>query len=210
MVVLLLRDFDPKNMFPVMRHGIMLSIKGAVVPGLGWFSEFFIIAFFFPLLTDQEKGKKWGMISVLSVALTMVVTNLTALFLFGGTMISSYLYPVFEASRYISIADFFEHLEAVVMVVWVAGIFIKVSVFFYVLSLGTAQWLNLSDYRVVVFPYGFLLILFGMWVTSNIQEMSRFLELVSPLHSPLFLLAIPLCLLFLAMFRKGRKGEQQR
>ncbi|KFN03326.1 spore gernimation protein [Bacillus clarus] len=213
MVVLLLRDFEIQNMFPIMMHGITPSISGAMIPGLAWFTEFFVISFLLPFLTDRKKGKKWGMISVLAVTLTMVVINLTVLFLFGGMMTSSYLYPVFEAARYIRIGDFFEHLEAFIMVVWVAGIFLKISVFYYALVLGTAQWLKLSDYRPVVFPYGLLMIVFGIWAHPNIPEMTQFYKLVSPLYKPLFLIVIPLCLLFLAMIRKKhnkKKGERQQ
>ncbi|MEI4803358.1 endospore germination permease [Bacillus sp. FJAT-51639] len=213
MLLLLLQDFETKNMFPIMMHGIKPSISGAIIPGLGWFTEFFVISFLLPFLTDREKGKKWGMISVLAVTLTMIVINLTVLFLFGGKMTSNYLYPVFEAARYINISDFFENLEAIVMVVWVTGIFLKISVFYYALALGTAQWLNLSDYRPVVFPYGLLMVVFGIWAHPNIPEMSQFYKLVSPLYKPLFLLVIPLCLLFLAMVRQKhnkKKGEHQQ
>lgn len=203
MGVLLLQDFELKNIFPIFGHGIMPSVKGAIIPGLSWFTEYFIIAFLFPFITDREKGKKWGMISVLTVTLTMIVTNLMALLLFGGTLISSYLYPVFEAARYVHIGDFFEHLEAMVIVVWAAGVFIKICIFYYALALGTAQWFKLSDYHPVVFPLGFLIILFGIWGQPNLPEITEFYKLASPFYKPLFLLLIPLCLLLLARIRKG-------
>jgi spore germination protein KB len=213
MVVLLLSDFDPGNMLPIFRHGITPSLRGAIVPGLGWFTEFFVLSFLFPFLADREKGIKWGMISVLAVTLTMIIANLTILFLFGGPMASSYLYPVFEAARYVRVGEFFEHLEAFIIVVFVAGIFIKISVFYYALALGTAQWLKLSDYRPVVFPFGFLIILFGIWAHPNIPEMTQFYKLTSPFYKPLFLIIIPSCLLILAILRKENKqkmGERQQ
>ncbi|MGR5984565.1 hypothetical protein ACUC2M_04945 [Bacillus cytotoxicus] len=63
---------------------------------------------------------------------------------------------------------------------WVLGAFIKISVFYYVLVLGTAQWLHLSDYRPIVFPLGFFVILIGVWAFSSGQEMTRFLGNISP------------------------------
>ncbi len=35
--------------------------------------------------------------------------------------------------------------------------------FYYVSALGTAQWLNLSDYRPVVWPIGILIVIFSLW-----------------------------------------------
>jgi spore germination protein KB len=144
-----------------MENGLISSFRGSVVPQ-SWFSEFILVSFFFPYLTDKEKGIKWGFISVFSVMFLMILTNLTTLLLFGN-MTANLTYPVMVATRYISIADFLEHLESIVMAIWVAGTFVKITVFYYSLVLGTAQWLKLSDYRPIVLPIGFLLILFGIW-----------------------------------------------
>jgi spore germination protein KB len=146
LLVLGAKDLDPKNMFPVFEEGIMPSFKGSVVPQ-SWFSEFILITFLLPYLTDKVKGMKWGMLSVLAVMLTMVMTNIQALFLFGE-ITASLAYPLIVASRYISVADFLEHLESIVMAIWVAGTFIKITVFYYAIVVGgnfpMAQTIRLS------------------------------------------------------------------
>ncbi|MDQ7861045.1 GerAB/ArcD/ProY family transporter [Peribacillus frigoritolerans] len=152
-VILLIPDLEPKNLYPVMEKGIMPSLKGAVVPS-SWFTEFFLISFLLPFLDKKEKGLKWGMISVFAVMLTMVVTNLFSLFLFGD-ITATFTYPVMSAARYINLADFLQHLDSIVMAIWVSGTFIKISVFYYAIVIGTAQWLNLSDHRPIVFPAWF-------------------------------------------------------
>lgn len=43
------------------------------------------------------------------------------------------------------------------MVMWVAGIFVKVTVLYHAGVLGLAQWLGLSDYRPLILPMGALL-----------------------------------------------------
>ena len=43
------------------------------------------------------------------------------------------------------------------MTVWMAGIFIKTSVFYYCAALGLAQVLNLKEVRPVIFPLGIIL-----------------------------------------------------
>ncbi len=209
-IVLLLPDVDLKNMLPVMEKGIMPSIKGAITPQ-GWFSEFFLIAFLLPYLTDRDKGMKWGMISVIAVMVTMLITNFAVLFVLGDIS-ANLIYPVMSAVQYISIADFLEHLEAIVMAVWVTGAFIKISVFYYALTLGTAQWLNLSDYRPVVFPLGFLLLVFAIWSAPNLSEMAHFLGTTAPFYSISIQTVIPLFLLIIAFIRNkgaGPRGGQK-
>lgn len=203
---LLLQDMEPKHMFPIMEHGIAPSIMGSIVPQ-SWFSEFLLISFLLPHLTDREKGLRWGMISVFLVFLMMLVTNLAALFVLGG-ITASLTYPVMAIVRYISIAEFLEHLESLVMAMWVAGAFIKISVFYYALALGTAQWLNLSDYRPLVFPLGFLLVLVAFWSAPNLAEIAHFLGTSSPFYMMSIQVVFPLLFMLIALLRKGKQKKK--
>ncbi|WML44225.1 endospore germination permease [Neobacillus sp. PS3-40] len=197
--VLLLKDLHIQNMFPIMEGGLKSSFRGSVVPQ-SWFSEFILVSFFFPYLTDKEKGMKWGFISVFSVMFLMVLTNFTTLLLFGN-LTAELTYPVMIAARYISVADFLEHLESIVMAIWVAGTFVKITVFYYVLVLGTAQLVKLSDFRPIVLPIGFLLILFGAWSAPNLQELAHFLSTSAAFYFLSFQVGIPIMLLSIALIR---------
>ncbi|MCQ6561748.1 GerAB/ArcD/ProY family transporter [Paenibacillus mendelii] len=206
-VFLLSPDLKPIQIYPIMEHGVKPSLMGAVVPS-DWFSEFIVISFLLPYLTDREKGMKWGMISVFAVMLTMVLSNMTALFLFGINTVG-FRYPVMVAARYISLANFLEHLESIVMAIWIVGAFVKISVFYYVIVLGTAQWLKLTDYRPIVWPVGFLLVLFSVWVAPNVQEMTRVVGTSIPFYLLSMQVAVPTLLLFIAFIQKKfrKKGR---
>ncbi|MEH7331234.1 endospore germination permease [Neobacillus drentensis] len=201
--VMLLKDLDTKNFFPMLENGLGSSLKGSVVLQ-SWFSEFILVSFFFPYLRDQDKGMKWGMISVFSVMFYMVLTNVMSLLLFGK-LTASLTYPVMVAARYISIADFLAHLESIVMALWVAGTFIKITVFYYVLVLGTAQWLKLTDFRTIVLPIGFLLILFGIWSAPNLQVLSHFLSTTAAFYLLSIQVGFPVILLIIALIKKKRQ-----
>jgi len=208
--ILLLKDLEIENMFPIMEKGIKPSLMGSIVPQ-SWFSEFLLISFFLPYVKNKKKGMKWGMISVISVMLLMVLTNMMNLLLFGN-LTPSLTYPVMIAARYISIADFLEHLESIVMAIWIAGTFIKITVFYYVLALGTAQWLKLSEYRPVVLPLGFLVLLHGLWSARDLQELSHFLATSGAVYILSVQVVIPVILLLVAFIRKKvqqRKGSLQ-
>ena len=128
-----------------------------------------------PFLADREKGMKYGMMTVFAVMLTLMMVNLIVLFVLGPTA-ASRVYPLMLVARYISIAGFFENVESVVMAIWVVGAFIKISVFYYATALGTAQWLNLSDYRSVVWPLGILMVEFSFWSLPDMMRLGRYLR----------------------------------
>ncbi len=198
--ILLLPSLKFNNLLPIMENGILPSIKGALIPQV-WFSEVFLVSMLLPYITDNKKGVKPVLFAVLFAMITMVYINLVTLFLFGDSL-ATYSYPVFSVFKYVEIPPFFEHIESVVIVIWVTGVFIKLSLFFYALVLGTAQWIGLNNYRSLVFPLSFIVLLFGKWVSPNLQELNKFLETISPYYTTSIFTVIPMFLLLVSIIRR--------
>lgn len=215
LIVLLLPDLDFKNMLPMFEFGLKPTVQGSLAPQ-SWYSEIFAIVFFLPNVKQGEKIMKWGLIALMAVMVTFVITNIDSLFLFGE-ITSNLTYPVMSAMRYISVADFLEHLESVIMAIWVLGVFVKISVFYYALVQGTSQWLKLSNERLIIFPIGLLLIIFSFWSIDNLQNLDYFLSYIIPFYMPTIQTLLPLIILIVALLKKkmrfpslevNHKGEQ--
>ena len=204
---ILFQDFDTTQIFPVLENGLKPPLLGAAVPQ-AWFSEVFIISVLLPFLRDRKQGMKWITISLIAIMLSLICIYLITLFLFGD-LTSIYTYPVFKAIRYISFMDFFEHLEAAFIPGWMLGAYIKLTVFFYILVLGAAQCLNLSSYKSLILPFGFLVTLFGLWEFYNLQAQTEFTRTVFPYLLPIMLTLIPALLLVVAKIkiRQHQKKE---
>ncbi|MEH7249476.1 endospore germination permease [Neobacillus niacini] len=200
--IFLIPDLNLKNMLPIMSDGAMPSIKGSLAPH-AWLSQFSLMSFLLPLVTNQQKVMKWGMFSVIASVLTMVFMNLGNLFLFGDILINLQ-FPVFEAARFVSVGSFFEHIESIIIAVWVLGGFIQLSAFFYMLVLGTSQWLKLPSYQPFVLPIGFLIILFSVWTIPSFEDMIRGMGTTVPFYFLTVQLIIPILLLCVAVMRRKR------
>jgi spore germination protein KB len=131
----------------------------------------------------------------------MVVVNICVLFVLGD-LTPGINYSVLYVSRYIRISDFFEHLEAVVVMVWIMGAFIKLSVFYYVFVIGFANWAGLPNYRPYVFPIGLLIYFFGYWVAESMQELGAFIATSGTFYILTGYLGIPTLLLCVLQLRK--------
>lgn len=206
-IVFLVPEFQPKNLLPVFEKGLLPSIKGAAIPE-SMFTLYFLISFLLPYLSDEEKALKWSNISVTAVMLTLVITNLTILFVFGETA-SNYVYPVLNIARYISIADFFENVESFIMAIWVSGTFIKLSLQYYITVLAVAQLLGLSDSRCIVFPIGILNVLFSFWGIQNFSQLTTVLGTTIPFYSVMVNVVPLILLLFIAAIQKKRENSNQ-
>lgn len=202
-ILLLIPDLKPNSMLPIMEKGLKPPFMGSVSL-YSWFNNFILISFLLPYVTDRGKGMKWGVSAVAAVMTTLAVTNLITLFLLGG-MTDKFTYPVMVATRYISIAGFLEHLESLVIAIWVLGLFIQLAVTFYVLALGTAQWLGHSDYKPIVLPFGLLILLSGIWAAPDLLQLSQFVGSSYVFYTLTIRTAIPLLLLGIALMWKRKK-----
>jgi spore germination protein KB len=197
-------DLHLSNMLPIMGEGMMPSLMGAFVLQ-AWFSELITASFFLPFVADQKKVTKSILIVLLMIVLTLIVSNLATLLLLGNVT-GSYTYPFLILARYINLFEFFTHLEAIFMAIWVLGAFVKICVFFYVAVLGAAQWLKLSDYRPIVFPFGFLLTLISMWVAPNLQKLNDAISKSVSFAVLTMFVAVPVLLLCLAWGKRRLWG----
>ncbi|MCZ8515649.1 endospore germination permease [Paenibacillus filicis] len=206
LLVLLIPNMKPRNWLPCLENGIQPTLIGAIVPMGGWFGEFCLVSFLFPALKEGERGFKWSLLTVLFVTLTMVITNLATLSIYGNLMESIH-FPVILASRYVQLADFIEHVESLVMAIWILGVFVKVSMFLYAAVVGTAEWLNLSDYRLLVLPVALICLPLSVWLAPNLQGLSYAISTSGTFYYATVQYLIPTVLLITAMIRSGKKPK---
>lgn len=204
MLVLMIPDLHPKEMFPILGDGPFPLLMGSLVPS-SWFTQFFMLSFLYPFLNKKQHVLGWSFLSVGIVMITLLTINLTILLMFGSLTVQ-FNYAFLIAVRYISIADFLEHVEVLVMTIWIIGMFIKVSLVYYATVLGMAQCLGLSDYRPLIIPVGFLMLLLSYWVSPNFQELMHVLGTNIPFLALITQLGVPCMLLIAASFRKGQHG----
>ncbi|AEI43638.1 GerAB/ArcD/ProY family transporter [Paenibacillus mucilaginosus] len=205
-LLLLIPDLDPKLVPPIMERGLKPSLMGSI-PAQSWYSELFLMAFLLPYVSDPEKViRRSSLYAFLGVLATLVLTGIWSLMLFGNT-VSRQMYPLMSAAEYISLAGFLQHLEALILAVWISVMFIKITMIHYVVCLGAAEWLRLSGFRQLVVPLGFLTLVFAVWAAPNQQELAGFLGSIVPMYGLLVRLVLPLLLWAAAAVFHGRRGR---
>ncbi|MBH5319355.1 endospore germination permease [Paenibacillus sp. GSMTC-2017] len=186
------------GMTPVLRSSFYIQI---------WLPMYVYASFFLPFLSDVKHAAKRCLQSLLATVVTLSSVMLLILFILGPAT-SSYEYPFMVLARYLSMFDFLEQFDAVIMVFWVMNVFIRTIVTLYALSLGIAQLLKLSDYRPLAFPVGMLVIAICFWGTPSIADLFA----ASPHMSFIFFgayIVIPLLLYIVAMVRNSGSSNKE-
>ncbi|REK77064.1 GerAB/ArcD/ProY family transporter [Paenibacillus paeoniae] len=203
-LILLIPELNPLHLLPFMERGAGPLLQGSLVVD-GWFSQLLLAVYIFPLVRDQDNIRKWGFWCVIGITFVMLASNL-AVFMLVGESAGYYTYPVLMAARYIAYAEFFEHLEAIVMMVWVLGEYIKISVYYYVITRGISDTFRLKKPEVIVMPVGLLLLFVCFWVGPDFQTVSSFIANTGTSYILIGFVLFPLLLCILAVIRGWFKG----
>ncbi|CAM4437850.1 spore germination protein KB [Paenibacillus endophyticus] len=204
--ILLIPELDPTEILPIFERGAAPIAKGTVVVA-GWFCQLSLILFILPLVKDVKEVRKWGYLAVTGIMLMMLIANLTA-FLLMGESTAFFNYPLLTASRYIAYAEFFEHVEAVVMMVWVLGEFFKISFYYYAICKGLEETCRVSKPEALVLPVCVLLFTSTFWLAKDFQTVGDFIAVSGTLYILAGNLIFPLCIFFVARMKLRFKMNQ--
>ncbi|WP_192701392.1 GerAB/ArcD/ProY family transporter [Paenibacillus sp. OAS669] len=198
LVVLSVPDWDVNRILPIMGKGIAPSAKGAIIP-LSWFSGYLMLGLYFPFVSDQRKTTRYVIITWFGLMVTLSVSGLVSVLLFGKHA-HTLNYPFIEVVRYIGVGEFFQHIDALMLAVWLLGTFVQLTSYLYTASLGVAQWLGLKQYRALVFPIGFFILAISMWGPSSVDVFETYLG-TSQVVFDFFYVALGLLLFVTAWIR---------
>ncbi|MFB5676180.1 GerAB/ArcD/ProY family transporter [Paenibacillus terreus] len=199
LILLSIPEWDANNILPIMGKGIAPSVEGAIIP-FSWFAGYLMIGQYFPFVSNQRKTIVYVLLTWFGIMLTLSVSGLVSVFLFGKH-ISTLNYPFIEVVRYIGIGKFIQHLDALLLIVWLPGTFIQLTTYLYTAALGASQLFRLNQYRQLVFPIGMLALVMCMWRTSSVDAFEKYLG-TSHVIFDFFYMLLGLLLFLTAWIRK--------
>lgn len=200
--LLLVKQMDLQTLNPILEKGIYPSLIGGTYAS-SLLVETLAFSMILPSLNDQRKIKKVFIFSILLVVPFALMITLAILTIFGPELAKTLVFPPFSAVRIVHVGDFLERIDAIYIGIWILGMFIRVSFFYYLIVLGLSQLFHLKDYKPIVLPTGTIIITLTTIINTNIIVLKEFTSYkVYTLYNLLFILFIPSLLLITAKIRK--------
>lgn len=205
--LMLLKDTDFTKLLPfgdVRWQDFLKAVNNGATVSFGATIAFLMV---FAFLNKPKETKKASFaIIITSLFLAMATARNTALL---GNIVSIATYPSLIAIRQINIGEFLTRMEITAAIIFIATIFVRISVLYYAVVLGTAQLLRLRSYLPLVLPVGVIIIILGLLNFENTLEDFYFAANYYPFYSLPFQVGIPLLSLLVAVIRgvpKKAKG----
>ena len=197
--IMAIPDIELKRLLPVMENGFKPVFRGALSP-IGFpFAETALFTMIIPHI-GPGRVKKAFLLGGLAGGFFLLTVIIRTLLVINAETVARIGYPVLEAVRMISLFHFIERVDALIIINWLGFGFIKITVCFYALVTGLAQWFNLKDHGPLILPAGIVILALSLILFNNQVEAILFIDIwVS--FTLMVGIIIPLLLLIVAGIR---------
>lgn len=205
--VLVLPVVDFGRFLPVLDEGMGIVLTGSVRLS-SWLAEVFVIMMLMPHLNQPRQAVKIVALAVGSLGVFMMV-GVMAIGMFGAELVAIGTFPALHMIRVIAIVEFLDHLDSIIITIWMAGVFLKGSIILYFCCIGLAQLCGAKSYRPLIIPTGIIIAIGASQWFHDVSYMKDYLASAWPAQSLTIEFLIPLLLLTVAAARGLREDTHQ-
>jgi spore germination protein KB len=151
-------------------------------------------------MSNPKEGPSKAMWGIVISSLLISLSTFLVLGELGPNVSRRLWYPFFTLVGYIQAFGFIQGIEPIIIGIWLLSVFIKLSLYLFITSYGTAQYLNIKKWRIgiwFVLAIGFIFSL----LPHNIVESSvilpkgfflRYMVPITYIGIPIFLFSVGL------------------
>jgi spore germination protein KB len=203
MLVLAAPGMELGKLLPLMEGGVLPIVRASVAPA-SWYGEIVVLVMLLPMVNKPKEVKRKGVLALLAAAVFLTLDTVVTLAVFGPNLTGNVVFPFWFLVRYIEFGNYLQRVESLIVVLWVAGIVLKVALFSYLVCFTTAQVLGLKKYKPVLYPAAPVQILIATYLAGNTQDLSEILDKYWPPFGLMFEVVLPVVLLAVAVVRRKK------
>jgi spore germination protein KB len=201
---------DFRNLLPVLANGMGPVFK-AIFPQVLTFPFGEAIAFtvIISYVNKLKKVGRVGAIAVLTSGFLLTYGAFIQIATLGTDLKERANFPLLSASREISLLNFIERVDLIIVFFVMFGIIVKVSIFFYG-GLKGLELITQKPYRTMTFSMGTIIAYFSVVISNNfvehIEEGLKFVPFY--MHIP-FQFVIPVLVLPILLWKTKKKQQKE-
>jgi spore germination protein (amino acid permease) len=148
---------DFSNLMPVLGAGpYEVFVKGSLRVSI--YSGIFILFLLASYLKTERKVKQAGFTGLVISAVFLFLSTLQYLLVYPYKSALEYFVPIYQLSRIISYGRFFQRIESIFLIVWVAAALTYLSTGFFFIVHQFKKGFGLSFYKPLIFPFAVIVL----------------------------------------------------
>jgi len=207
--ILNLSNLEYDFLFPIGADSGLLKILAGSVNMMELYGDSYLLVMVYGFL-EKQKNAIPRIYAGLGIAVCfMLFTTLFIILTFGPGLAGKMQYPLYELVRYIEVGEFLQRIEVVMIGLWIFSAFIKLGLYLFCLSYGTAQWLGIKKWKFMIIPISLLAVWAAELPSSLMTIHELFIRFIDPISLPVLYLLLPFVLWMVILFRKRKEEEVQ-
>lgn len=198
-----LSNIHPNLLLPVFADsGVINILKGSLV-NASFLGESMMIMMLTPFIANPQKLLKPTLLAIGIPSLIAIFTAVMVITTFGTNISSTLVFPYFSMVRFINYLEFIQNLDVWIVFIWIFSVFVKLSIYLFINSYGTARLLGIKNWRVMI-GFAAPVIFTISLVPANVIGMMDYTNFVwIKFIFPIFIVGFPIIFL-LVSFIRGR------
>jgi spore germination protein KB len=202
---LAINQLDKDRLMPIyIDTGLVPLMKGAL-PAAAFLGDCIMLLMLIAFVAQRKQIIRHAVGGVLLSGIVTLISVVFSILMFGQNVAANYTYPMLMIVRSISIGGIIENLDAIVVTIWIMSVFTKLSLYLFVSGYGTSQLFGLKDWRKPTWVIAGIVMITSL-IPFNYEEISVIfpVKIAAPFIFPIFMVAGPLLLLFLALMKRKK------
>lgn len=191
-----------RNLLPVLKEQTFKEVFSGSLAPASYLGHSVSVIMLVPFLTDARRGMKYVIFGVLLSSIILFWASVMILLTINPHLAAHMWYPFFEMTKKIQIG-FVENWDVLAVVIWISSVFIKLTVYMFIASYGTAQFLRIDNWKVLVWILAPIFIAFAIYPESVVESTNHYLKNYwIPFVLPVNMIGLPLLLWIVGSIRK--------
>lgn len=165
---LLIGELDFTKLLPMLNHSPVEFARASLMMSAFPYAEMTAFLMILPAVKKEEGMFKHYMHAVMWGGLMIILLVLLSLLAIGAYLTEQQLYPTYTMAKKISIGDFLQRLEFILIISYVMSTFFKCVIIIYAAKKAILQLFKLRNGRAFIIPVGFLMFGFSYIMAPDI------------------------------------------
>lgn len=201
------QDMDVHRILPIYTDTGWVRILQGTFYSFNYMADPSIILMLFYFAENKRTASRAILWGTAVAILWGVLAALVLLFIVGPRIAAQLVFPVYSLTKYISILDFIQNIDAVFIPLWLFGAFIKLSVLLFILSYGITEWTGFKNWKMISCLISVLWMAYVIYSSNHIWFSNALKnEFLIAYFYPAVYIVIPLILLAIGSIRQRRKA----
>lgn len=195
-----------ERLLPLLENGVQPIMLSSLLPA-SFIGEIVVLLMLLPSVNKPKEVRRKVLCAISAAVVFITLGTIFFVTVIGPNLSGHLLFPIWYLAKYINYENYIQRIEGFVFFFLLIAIVIKITLFYYLTCMATAQTLGLKTFHPVIFYIAPVQIAAATFLISNTVELQDIIAKYWAPFALLFEIVLPLLLLMVAVIRK--KGHRR-